>query len=201
MKRFLIILALLSILIAAISAEESLFTIGGITDASVIAGADGGTLTAGQDVNTSIGPMYLNLTADWTMPLWEGDHVLDLGYTLGFSKVFGIFTPKLELTGDQSYPLIKDAVSTGDWFSDLMPSLNITFGKIGADIYSDLSFEPGYKIFQTLDVSGFYNFTLGSMRLGFLYMDAQAVTDDVGHPNAPACKEGYSVYAKASVSY
>ena len=31
--------------------------------------------------------------------------------------------------------------------------------------------------------------------------DPQAVSDDVGRPNAPAVHEGYSLYAKASVSY
>lgn len=203
MKRILIVLVLLSILAAATFAEdsESLFQIGGVTDGYFIAGKDGGTLTAGQDVNVDVGPVYFDVTADWTMPLWVGDQTLALGYTLGFEQAFGVFTPKLVLTGDQSFTLVKGAAPTGNWFSDLCPSVNIALGDFGIDAYSDLSFQPGYALFQTLDTSAYANLGPASFRAGVLYMDPQAVTDDVGYPNAPAAREGVSGYFKASVSY
>ena len=204
MKRFLVLFVLLSFLAAAAFAEESesIFSIGGVTDEYIIGGVDGGKMTAGQDVNLDIGPVYFDVTADWTAPLPKGDNTLALAYTLGYSQAFGAFTPKLELTGDQSFTLVKGAVPTGDWFSDLMPSLNITLGKVGMDIYSDLSFEKGYQFFQTLDASAFYNFSdNGSLRAGYLLMSDQAAADDVGHPNGPAALAGSSFYAKASISY
>ena len=203
MKRILTILVLLSILAAATFADdsESLFKIGGVTDGYIIAGKDGGTLTAGQDVNLDIGPVYLDLTADWTAPMWAGDNTLALGYTLGFEQAFGAFTPKLVLTGDQSYTLIKGMPATGDWFSDLEPQLGVVFGNVGADLYSDLSFEAGYAVLQTIDGSAFFNLGPACFRAGVLYMDAQAVTDDVGYPNAPAAREGVSGYFKVSVTY
>ena len=203
MKRFLVLFVLLSFLAAAAFAEESesIFSIGGVTDGYIIGGVDGGKMTAGQDVNLDIGPVYFDVTADWTAPLPKGDNTLALAYTLGYSQAFGAFTPKLELTGDQSFTLAKGVDPTGDWFSDLMPSINITFGKVGIDAYSDLSFEKGYKFLQTVDASGFANVGSAAFRVGILYMDPQAVTDDVGHPNGPAVLEGVSLYAKASVSY
>ena len=202
MKRISILFVLLLVLAVAVSAEEeSIFSIGGLTDGYFAANKDGGTLTAGQDVNIDIGPVYFDVTADWTAPMWKGDNTLALAYTLGFTQAFGAFTPKLELTGDQSFTLAKGVDPTGDWFSDLMPSINITFGKVGIDAYSDLSFEKGYKFLQTVDASGFANVGSAAFRVGILYMDPQAVTDDVGYPNGPAVLEGVSLYAKASVSY
>ena len=200
-KTLFAVLVMLLVLSMTVFAEDAaFFGFGGVTDGYIIAGEDGGKLTAGQDVNLDFGPVYFDVTADWTKTLWGGGDVLALAYTLGFSRAFGIFTPKVELTGDKSYDF-PTKVLTGDLFSDLMPSLNIAFGKVGADIYSDLSFEEGYEIFQTADVSAYANLGPAAFRVGFLYMDPVAVVDDVGYPFAPAAREGYSLYAKASVSY
>ena len=200
MKRSIFILMLLFLAAFILSAEDSLFKFGGTTDGYIIANAGGGKITAGQDINIDIGPVSLDLTADWTETLWDGADTLAFTYALGFTKAFGIFKPAISLTGDQGFAL--DAVTqSGDWFSDLTPSLNVTFGKVGADLYSDLSFEKNYKLLQTIDASAFFNFKIGSVRAGILYMDDQAATDDVGHPNAPAAQKGVSFYAKAKINY
>jgi hypothetical protein len=132
--------------------------------------------------------------------LWGGGDTLALTYALGFSKTFGLFTPAIKLTGDKSFDFPTEAW-TGDLFSDLEPSLIIADETAGMNLYADLSFEPGYELLQTLDASVFLNIKALALRAGILYMDAQAVTDDVGYPNAPAAREGVSVYAKASISY
>lgn len=201
MKRVPIILILLLAAVAIITAQEQTFSIGGCTDAYIIAGKESSTLTAGQDVNIGAGPFYFDLAADWTKPLWKGDQTLDFDYTVGFSRAFGVFTPALEVTGDQSFTLVRGAEPSGDWFSDLEPSLNVALGKIGLDLYSDLSFEEDYELLQTADLSAYANLGPAAFRVGFLYMDAQAVEDDVGYPNAPDCLEGNSFYATASVEY
>ena len=196
MKRFLILSVLLLVALG-LSAQVK---IGGLTDAYAIAGVEGGTLNVGQDVNLDMGPVFLDLTADWTKTLYGGADVLALTYAVGFSKAFGIFTPSIKLTGDRSFAFQTKAW-TGDFFSDLEPSLDIVLGKFGINAYADLSFEKGYDLLQTVDTSAFFKAGTLELRAGLLYMDAQAVTDDVGYPNAPAAREGVSFYAKASVSY
>ena len=202
MKPLTIILVLFAVLATAAFADdsESLFKIGGVTDGYIIAGKDGGTLTAGQDVNVDIGPFFLDLTFDWTKTLWDGDNIFAPAYAVGFCQTFGAFTPSIKLTGDHSYSL-DNKEWTGDWFSDLEPQLGVVFGNVGADLYSDLSFEAGYAVLQTIDGSAFFNLGPACFRAGVLYMDAQAVTDDVGYPNAPAAREGVSGYFKVSVTY
>lgn len=201
MKKLAIVL--LAVLLAgAVWAEEPapLVSVGGVTDGYIIFGEEGGTLTAGQDVNLDVGPFYADLTLDWTKTLWTGGNVLAFTYAVGYSQAFGIFTPAVKLTGDKSYDFPTKAWS-GDLFSDIEPSLAIVYKAVGANLYSDLSVEKGYELLQTVDVSAFANVGPATFRVGFLYMDPQAVTDDVGYPNSPAAREGYSLYAKASVSY
>lgn len=197
MKKLAIVLV---VLVAMASMSWGQVTVGGVTDGYIIGGEEGGKMTAGQDVNIGVGPFSAVLKADWTKTLWDGGNTIALAYTLGYTQAFGIFTPKVEFTGDHSYA-VEDRVWTGDLFSDLIPSLNINFEPFGVDLYSDMSFEEGYEFLQSVDASAYYNFAIGSVRAGFLYMDAQAVTDDDYYPNAPAAREGYSFYAKASISY
>lgn len=197
MHKLLIVLLVLA-MVASTSFGE--VTVGGVTDASIIGGKEDGTLTAGQDVNIGAGPFSVDLEADWTKDLWDGGNTIDLAYTLGYSQAFGIFTPKVEFTGDKSLA-VEDNEWTGDLFSDLIPSLNINLDPFGVDLYSDMSFEEGYDFLQTVEASAYWNFSKGSVRAGFLYMDAQAVEDDDYYPNSPAAREGYSFFAKAEISY
>ena len=194
--RKIVILLVLLLAAMGLSAQVKL---AGTTDGYFIAGADGGTLTAGQDINLDIGPVFLDLTGDWTKTLYGGTDVLALTFALGFSKTFGIFSPSIKLTGDRSFEFQSKAW-TGDLFSDLEPQLGIAYKDMGLDLYSDLSFESGYDVLQTFDGSAYLKFK-GTLRAGILYANPQAVTDDVGYPNAPAIREGVSFYAKAEVSY
>lgn len=200
MKRLFLFLVILLLAGMAWSEEAPLFKIAGVTDGYIIASKDAGKAKGGQDVNIDIGPFFLDLTGDWTHTFFTKTDVLDLTYAVGYSQAFGIFTPGIKLTGDHSLALQTKAW-TGDWFSDLMPTLDIAYKSIGINAYADLSFEKGYDVLQTIDASAFYKFKLGTLRAGFLYANKQAVTDDVGYPNAPAIQEGYSLYAKASISY
>jgi hypothetical protein len=201
MKRLMLFVMVLAVLAMGAWAEEKpLFKIGGVTDGYIIASKDAGKAKGGQDINIDIGPFFLDLTGDWTHTFYTGTDVLDLTYAVGYSQAFGIFTPGIKLTGDHSYAL-QTKVWTGDWVSDLTPTLDIAYKAFGINAYADLSFEKDYDLLQTVDVSAFFKFKLGTVRVGGLYANKQAVTDDVGHPNAPAIYEGYSLYAKASLSY
>lgn len=201
MKRLGIVLLVL-LLAAGLWAEEEkpLVSVGFLTDGYVIGNKDGGTVTAGQDVNLDVGPFFADLTFDWTKTLWDGDNTLAPAYVVGYSQAFGAFTPGIKLSGDQSWS-VDGKAWTGDIFSDLEPSLDIAIGKVGANLYADLSFEEGYDVFQTFDGSLFANVGPAVFRAGVLYMTAQAVTDDVGYPNSPAAREGTNFYAKVSVEY
>jgi hypothetical protein len=196
MKRILLLLVLL---LAAVGLSAQV-KVAGVTDGYFIANGDGGTLTAGQDINLDIGPVFADFTADWTKTLYGGTDVLALAYAVGFAKTFGIFSPSIKLTGDRSFEFQSKAW-TGDLFSDLEPQLGIAYKAVGLDLYSDLSFEEGYDLFQTFDASAYLKFKLGTLRAGILYMTDVAVTDDVGYPNAPTSRAGVSFYAKASISY
>ena len=194
MKRVAILLVLLLVAFG-LSAQVS-----GVTDAYVMAGDAGFQSNVGQDFNFVAGPVSLALTADWARAVGGAD-TLALTYVVGFSKAFGAFTPGLKLSGDQTYGSDALTAQSGDWFSDLEPSLGIVLGKFGADLYSDMSLEKGYDLFQTFDGSAYFKAKALTLRAGILYMDARAVTDDIGYPNAPAAREGVSFYAKAEVSY
>ena len=201
MKRILILLVLL-LAAGLLVAEEPapLVKVGGVTDGWICIDGPEFSSNVGQDVNIAAGPVSVALTADWARSM-AGADTLALTYAVGFSKAFGAFTPGLKLTGDQTYGLDSLTANSGDWFSDLEPSLGIVLGKFGVDLYSDLSFEKGYSLFQTFDGSAYFKAKALTLRAGVLYMDAQAVTDDVGHPNAPAACEGVSFYAKAAITY
>lgn len=202
MRKILVILAALLLVSMVALAEDApkLFKIGGVTDGYMIAGKEAGKITGGQDVNIDVGPFFLDLTGDWTHTFFTDADVLDLTYAVGYSQAFGIFTPGIKLTGDHSYA-VESKAWTGDGFSDLVPTLDIVYKSVGLNLYSDLSFEEGYDVLQTIDASAFFKGKLGTLRAGFLYANAQAVTDDVGYPNAPTIQEGCSFYAKASIAY
>jgi hypothetical protein len=201
MKRIAILLCLLLAGMALLAEEPApLFSMAGVTDGYILAGVDGGTLTAGQDINIDVGPVFVDLTGDWTKTLYGGTDVLALTYTLGFAKTFGIFSPSLKLTGDRSYEF-QGKAWTGDLFSDLEPQLGIAYKSVGLDLYSDLSFEKDYDFLQTFDGSAYLKFKAGNLRAGILYMTDVAIVDDIGYPFAPASRAGVSFYAKASISY
>jgi hypothetical protein len=194
MKRILILFVLL---LAALGLSAQ---VTGLTDGWVSINDGDYSSNVGQDIGIKAGPVSLDLTADWARAVGGAD-TLAVTYALAFSKAFGAFTPGLKLTGDQTYALDSVAVQSGDYFSDLIPSLGIVLGKFGADLYSDLSFEKGYNLLQTFDGSAYFKAKTFTLRAGILYADAQAVTDDENYPNAPAIREGVSFYAKASISY
>ena len=196
MKRILILCVLL-LTAFGLSAQVKF---SGLTDAYAVGGEAGFQSNVGQDLNISAGPVSLVLTGDWERATIGAD-TLALTYVLGFNKAFGVFTPGLKLSGDQTYGLDALTAQSGDWFSDLEPSLDIVLGKFGANLYSDLSFEKGYNVLQTVDASAFYKIKTLELRAGLLYMDSVAVVDDIGYPNSPVAREGVSFYAKASVSY
>jgi hypothetical protein len=171
-----------------------------VTDGYILTDKDSGKANVGQVVNIDIGPVFIDLTADLTKVLFVNTDLLELSYEAGFKKTFGIFTPGLKLTGDHALAL-QTGVWTGDWFSDLTPTLDIAYKGLTVNLYSDMSFEKAHDLLQTVDASACYAWKIFKVRAGLLYANAQAVTDDVGYPNAPIIQEGVSFYARASITY
>jgi hypothetical protein len=92
-------------------------------------------------------------------------------------------------------------VFVGDILDDIIVKADFVTGPVGVNAYSYFSAKKGYQFFQSADVSAFVAPKWGTFRVGMLFMDAQAVTDDVGYPNGVAGVKDLSFYAKASVSY
>lgn len=193
MKKILLLFVLLLAALGAWAADPLSF----VTDGYV----NPDTATVGQDVVVTIGPVSSTLTLDWSQALKTGADTLAFTWNAAFSKAFGIFTPSVKMSGDQTFGLDALTANSGDWLSDLEPGLAVALGPFAIDLFSNMSLEQNYNFLQTVDISGAFKFKAGSLRAGFLYMDAQAVVDDIGRPFAPATHEGLSLYAKASISY
>lgn len=204
MKRFLFILALLSILIAAISAEEPFFAFGGSTAANATTDLDGYLIIdADQDVMLSFGPLALALNVGDTIDLEAETNNLSFGYVLSASQIFGPFTIYGSLESDALAVPLKPAGGelAGEWLKWIKAGADFAVEPVGINAYLLFSAAKGYPFFIGTELVASFLPAWGELYFGMTYEDAQAVIDDVGYKIAPRIIEGLSFFAKAKVSY
>ena len=159
-----------------------------------------GVLDTDQDITIAFAPLSLALNAGYTRDFAALSNVITFGYTLTAAHAFG----PLALTATAASNALTQTIGgafSGDFLGDMTAKAVITKDIISAIAYSLFTAKKGYPIFMGVDVSGTVAPKWGSFTLGGSFLDAKAVTDDVGHVNTVATVAGLSFYAKAKVSY
>ena len=159
-----------------------------------------GVLDTDQDITIAFAPLSLALNAGYTRDFAALSNVITFGYTLTAAHAFG----PLALTATAASNALTQTIGgafSGDFLGDMTAKAVITKDIISATAYSLFTAKAGYPIFMGVDVSGTVAPKWGSFTLGGSFLDAKAVTDDVGHVNTVATVAGLSFYAKAKVSY
>ena len=159
-----------------------------------------GVLDTDQDITIAFTPLSLALNAGYTRDFAALSNVITFGYTLTAAHAFG----PLALTATAASNALTQTIGgafSGDFLGDMTAKAVITKDIISATAYSLFTAKKGYPIFMGVDVSGTVAPKWGSFTLGGSFLDAKAVTDDVGHVNTVATVAGLSFYAKAKVNY
>jgi hypothetical protein len=201
MRRIVLVLLALALVTGVAMAEPPALAISGSTGTTVYHD-DGsvGVLDADEDVTLAYGPLSLALNAGYTFDMGAAAHSFTFGYTLSASQALGPFTLGASLASNSLTQPVGGAFS-GDWLGDM--TANIAFAKeaFSANAYTLLTAKAGYPFFMGFDISATYAPKWGSFTLGTTVLDPMAVADDVGYVDAVAAVEGWSIYAKAKVSY
>lgn len=204
MRRIGFVLAVLAAFVAFAGmawAEKPALDISGSTSATVYHD-DGsvGVLDTDEDVTLAFGPLSLALNAGYTFDMGAPSHVFTFGYTLSASQALGPFTFGASLASNSLTQPVGGAFS-GDWLGDMTASIAFAKEAFSANAYTLLTAKAGYPFFMGFDISGTYAPKWGSFTIGTVVLDPMAVADDVGYVNAVGVVEGWSIYAKAKVSY
>lgn len=169
------------------------------SEATAISNGTAGEITVGQDVVLTLSPFCFTLNGDYGWAFPADTHVFDLAYIVAFNKALGPFTLGAALNGDQSFPV--DGEASGFWLNYATASADFLYKIIGCDTDFRFGLKPDYKLMQAFEISCYVKPAFGEVRIGWLYMDPQAVTDDVGYDKAPLAQAGNSLFAKVKVSY
>jgi len=197
-KRLVLILA---VLLAATLATAEGLKVSGDSNATVYHDFDSvGVLDIDQNAKLELWKLSLALNAGFTHDFGALTDVISWGYTLGYAQAFGPFSVSASLASDGMKYTFGGAYA-GNLLDDIKAGVDFAKEPFGANASVLFSAVKGYEFFQGTDISVAYLPKWGSFRIGGTFLDAQAVTDDVGYSNAIAAVEGFSLYAKAKVTY
>jgi hypothetical protein len=159
-----------------------------------------GVLDTDQDITIAFAPLSLALNAGYTRDFAALSNVISFGYTLSASQAVGPFTFSGSAASNGLAQTLGGAFA-GDFLGDMTAKVAVAKNIISGVAYALVTAKKGYPFFMGVDVSGTVAPKWGSFTLGGSFLDAKAVTDDVGHVNTVATVAGLSFYAKAKVSY